>query len=135
MNTVENLHGKRKRAEKELLKGKRIAIQLQTLIHNPVRDLDQALVFDELTMQIVESFSNTISLLTSSSELTQIAPTDGGGSSCSAESVKKVKDRRGCYKRRSVKIFTRTVKIKKTCLMVSVNFLNYEEPLIYMIMM
>ncbi|KAL3834742.1 hypothetical protein ACJIZ3_009478 [Penstemon smallii] len=90
-----NLHSsKRKRVIVELIKGKETATRLQTLLQDPVQDHDPALV-NQLALQILRSFTKTLSELSSCAESTQIAALSG-------ESKKKqvVKDGRGCYKRR-----------------------------------
>ncbi|KAI3458425.1 hypothetical protein Pfo_015088 [Paulownia fortunei] len=97
----ENFHAKRKRVIVELVKGKEIATQLRTLLHKPVQDHGPVSA-EELALQILRSFTETLSALSSCTESAQIAAVDCGGSASSGESKKKpgVKDRRGCYKRR-----------------------------------
>ncbi|KAK6155993.1 hypothetical protein DH2020_010241 [Rehmannia glutinosa] len=100
----DDFHAKRKRAIMELIKGKEIATQLQTLLQKPVKELDGPVSAQELALQISRSFTETLSELSSCCpESAQIvAAVDCGGSASSGESKKKteVKDRRGCYKRR-----------------------------------
>ncbi|KAI3470972.1 hypothetical protein Pfo_027635 [Paulownia fortunei] len=98
-----NIHAKRKRVIVELVKGKEMATQLQTLLDKPVTDHGPVSV-EDLALQILRSFTESLSVLSSSAASTgsaQIAAVDGG-SACSGGSKKKpgVKDRRGCYKRR-----------------------------------
>ncbi|KAL0452642.1 UNVERIFIED_CONTAM: WRKY DNA-binding transcription factor 70 [Sesamum latifolium] len=107
MKTGRSLHAKRKRVIVELVKGKEMATQLQTLLRIPGQDHGSSSVSPgDLAFQILRSFNKTLSVLsTSSSAATaspQIAAVDCGGSACSGESKQKpgVKSRRGCYKRR-----------------------------------
>ncbi|KAK4403465.1 hypothetical protein Sango_0715100 [Sesamum angolense] len=101
-----SLHAKRKRVIVELVKGKEIATRLQTLLRIPGQDHGSSSVSPgDLAFQILRSFNETLSVLSSSCAATspQIAGVDCGGSACSGESKQKpgVKSRRGCYKRRS----------------------------------
>ncbi|KAL8552373.1 hypothetical protein ACS0TY_001170 [Phlomoides rotata] len=96
--SIERLHAKKEEVMMELIKGKEIATQLQTLLLKPVGDRSA----EDLALQIFRSFDISLSHLTSGAELAQIPAVDCGGSACSGESKRKrrVKDRRGCYKRR-----------------------------------
>ncbi|XP_075513347.1 WRKY DNA-binding transcription factor 70-like isoform X2 [Primulina tabacum] len=99
-----------KRLMEELLAGKNRAIQLQTLLHNPAKD-EGSVSREELAMKILRSFTNGISIASSCTAVlpAQIAAVDcvggsgsGSGSACSGEGKKKVvKDKRGCYKRKT----------------------------------
>ncbi|KAL2549936.1 putative WRKY transcription factor 70 [Forsythia ovata] len=101
----ETLIAKRRRLIGELVKGKKIAAQLQTLLHKPLKN-NGSVSAEDLAVKILRSFTETLSVL-SSNETSQIYGVDGdggdtGASACSEESEKKparVKDRRGCYKR------------------------------------
>ncbi|PIN24823.1 hypothetical protein CDL12_02441 [Handroanthus impetiginosus] len=100
----ENVHAKTTRLMVELVKGKEFATQLQNLLHKPVEE-HGPLLAEELALQILRSFTETLSVLSScTGSSAQISAVDGGGSgggsACSGETKKKVKDRRGCYKRR-----------------------------------
>lgn len=101
----DNFHAKKKKAMVKLVRGKEIAVQLQTLLHEPARYRGPVSP-QQLAFQIYRSFSDTLSELSSCTTPTgsdQIPAVEGGSSACSAESTKKkrgVKDRRGCYKRR-----------------------------------
>lgn len=100
----DNLHARKENALVKLVKGKEFAIQLQTILHEPVQDHEPVSV-QQLALQIFRSFSDSLSELsscTAPTESDQIPAVDCGGSACSGESRKKrgVKDRRGCYKRR-----------------------------------
>lgn len=108
--SFDNFHAKKKRAMVELVKGKEMAVQLQTLLDDPVRDHGPVSP-QQLAFQIYRSFSSTLSELSSCTGPTgsdQIQAVDGGASASasasasSGETKKKpgVKDRRGCYKRR-----------------------------------
>ncbi|KAL7107488.1 hypothetical protein ACP275_06G057700 [Erythranthe tilingii] len=107
-----NFHAKRKRAISELVEGKKMAARLQTLLQNPVQEDDRSadVSAQELAVQIVRSFSVTLSVVSSCTESAQIAAVDCGGSASSGGDGRKklkpagvVKDRRGCYKRRKTK--------------------------------
>ncbi|XP_073298435.1 WRKY DNA-binding transcription factor 70-like isoform X2 [Primulina huaijiensis] len=97
-----------KRLMEELLAGKNSAIQLQTLLHNPDKD-EGSVSREELAMKILRSFINGISIASSCTAVlpAQISAVDcvggsGSGSACSGEGKKKVvKDKRGCYKRKT----------------------------------
>ncbi|XP_057778452.1 WRKY DNA-binding transcription factor 70 isoform X2 [Salvia miltiorrhiza] len=103
--SFDNFHARKKKAMVELVKGKEIAVQLQTLLHKPVSDRGPVSP-KQLAVLIYRSFSDTLSELSSCTtppDSDQI-PAAEGSSACSAESPKKkrgVKDRRGCYKRRT----------------------------------
>lgn len=104
--SFDNFHAKKRKAMVELVKGKEIAIQLQTLLNEPVQDHGPVSP-RHLAFQIYRSFSATLSDLSSCTGPTgsdQIPAVEGGASASasSGESKKKrgVKDRRGCYKRR-----------------------------------
>lgn len=92
----------------ELLKGKKTAIQLQTLLlrkqNTAVEEEGGPVSPQELALQIWRSFNEILSEFSSCTASTQsspqIAAVSCGGSAFSGESKKKVKDRRGCYKRR-----------------------------------
>ncbi|EYU20128.1 hypothetical protein ABFS82_06G056400 [Erythranthe guttata] len=101
-----NFHAKRKRAISELVEGKKMAARLQTLLQNRVQEDDRSadVSAQELAVQIVRSFSVTLSVVSSCTESAQIAAVDCGGDS--RKKLKPgvvVKDRRGCYKRRKTK--------------------------------
>ncbi|KAL2549935.1 putative WRKY transcription factor 70 [Forsythia ovata] len=104
----ETLITKRKRLIGELVKGKKIGAQLQTLLKN-----NGSVSAEDLAVKILRSFTETLSVL-SSNETSQIYGDGGdtGASACSEESEKKparVKDRRGCYKRRRTSDSRKTV--------------------------
>ncbi|CAA2985935.1 probable WRKY transcription factor 70 [Olea europaea subsp. europaea] len=114
----ETLRTKRERSIAVLVKGKEIAVQLQTLLNRPLRN-NGVVSAEELASQILRSFTETLSVL-SSNETSQIDGGDGDGdgrdSGASASSWNshekkpvKVKDRRGCYKRRRTSDSTKTV--------------------------
>ncbi|XP_073016782.1 WRKY DNA-binding transcription factor 70-like isoform X2 [Primulina eburnea] len=91
-----------KRLMEELLAGKNSAIQLQTLLHNPDKD-EGSVSREELAMKILRSFTEGISIASSCPAFlpAQIAAVDSG-SGCSGKGKKKVvKDKRGCYKRKT----------------------------------
>ncbi|KAH6790427.1 hypothetical protein C2S51_005433 [Perilla frutescens var. frutescens] len=104
VSSFDNFHATKKKVMVKLVKGKEIAIQLQTLLHEPVQDHGPVSP-QQLALQIYRSFSDSLSELSSCTGPTgsaQIPAVDCGGSACSGESKKKrgVKDQRGCYKRR-----------------------------------
>ncbi|KAL7101646.1 hypothetical protein ACP275_08G067700 [Erythranthe tilingii] len=80
-----------------------MAARLQTLLQNRVQEDDRGadVSAQELAVQIVRSFSVTLSVVSSCTESVQIAAVDCGGDS--RKKLKLVKDRRGCYKRRKTK--------------------------------
>ncbi|KAL1559365.1 WRKY transcription factor [Salvia divinorum] len=101
--SLDNFHARKRKAMVKLVKGKEIAVQLQTLLHEPVRN-SEPVSEQQLAFQIYRSFSDTLSELSSCT--TQIPASEGGASACSGDTGKKkkkkrgVKDLRGCYKRR-----------------------------------
>lgn len=103
MGSFDNFHAKKKRAMVELKKGKELAIRLQTLLREPVRD-HEPVSPQHLALQIYRSFSDTLSELSSCTSLTgsdQIPAVDCGGSAFSGSKKRpEVKDQRGRYKRR-----------------------------------
>ncbi|KAL2526847.1 putative WRKY transcription factor 70 [Abeliophyllum distichum] len=106
----ETLITKRKRLIGELVKGKKIAAQLQTLLHKPLKN-NGSVSAEDLTAKILRSFTETLSVL-SSNETSQIYGGDTAVSACSEESENKpagVKDLRGCYKRRRTSDSRKTV--------------------------
>ncbi|KAL2555940.1 WRKY domain-containing protein [Forsythia ovata] len=101
----EDLLTKRKSVIGELVRGKETATQLKTLLQNPVNDHASVLA-EELAVKIFRSFTKTLSVLSyggGADKRSQIDAGDHGGSDCSGENKKspRVKDRRGCYKRRN----------------------------------
>ncbi|XP_073146019.1 WRKY DNA-binding transcription factor 70-like [Henckelia pumila] len=106
-NLKENLRAKEKRLMEELLAGKNSAIQLRTLLLNPVQD-EGSISSLQLSKNILRSFDYGISIASSCTAIlsAKIAAVDcgggdSGGSTSSGEGTKKVvKDRRGCYKRK-----------------------------------
>ncbi|XP_022887114.1 probable WRKY transcription factor 70 [Olea europaea var. sylvestris] len=102
MSTMsETLVTQRERLIRELVKGKEFTAQLQNLLNKPLKN-NGSVSAEELAAKILRSFTETLSVL-SSDETFQIDGGDSGSSVCSREIEKKpekVKDRRGCYKRR-----------------------------------
>ncbi|KAL1542049.1 WRKY transcription factor [Salvia divinorum] len=102
--SFDNLHARKRNAMVKLVKGKEIAVQLQTLLREPVRDRGPVSA-ENLAFQIYRSFSDSLSELSSCTS-DQIPAAEGGASASASSgdsgSKKKrgVKDRRGCYKRR-----------------------------------
>ncbi|KAK3017760.1 hypothetical protein RJ639_005076 [Escallonia herrerae] len=108
----ENLLHDRKRAIRELIRGRAFTNQLQVMLSGPL-PADGSVSAGDLVMKIMGSLSNTISILDSSEsdEVSQIPASsrlldspsqDGRKSEDSGQSSKTsaYKDRRGCYKRR-----------------------------------
>ncbi|CAI9772156.1 unnamed protein product [Fraxinus pennsylvanica] len=113
---TETLLTKRRILIEELVKGKELAAQLQTLLNKPLRN-NGSVSSEELASKILRSFTETLSVL-SSNETSQINCGDGegrasGASAYSGDSHQKkparLKDRRGCYKRRRTSDSTKTV--------------------------
>ncbi|KAL2526848.1 putative WRKY transcription factor 70 [Abeliophyllum distichum] len=111
----ETLITKRKRLIGELVKVKNIAAQFQTLLHKPLKN-NGFVSAEDLVVKILRSFIVSLFVL-SSNETSQIYGGDGdggatGASACSEESEKnpaRLKDRRGCYKRRMTAESRKTV--------------------------
>ncbi|GMY08391.1 putative WRKY transcription factor 70 [Fagus crenata] len=101
----------REKVIKELVEGREFATQLKTMLHRPL-ELDASLLSaEDLVSKILTSFTQTLSVLTSSEsgEVHQNLAVSHADSHCddrrsedSGESRKRPapKDRRGCYKRR-----------------------------------
>ncbi|GKU91242.1 hypothetical protein SLEP1_g5142 [Rubroshorea leprosula] len=94
------------KAIKELVEGQECASKLQFLLHNPSQQHASASVGEDLVLKILKSFSQTLSVLSSSDsesfmEASANSP-DDSPSDESSESRKRAppKDRRGCYKRK-----------------------------------
>ncbi|XP_051122785.1 WRKY DNA-binding transcription factor 70-like [Andrographis paniculata] len=87
-------HAVRKTVIAELLKGREVTMQLQTLIRKPVRDRG-AVDVEALALQIFRSFSNSLSVISSCADSTSSAPISDG-----RKRKPPVKTRRGCYRRR-----------------------------------
>ncbi|XP_042017629.1 WRKY DNA-binding transcription factor 70-like isoform X1 [Salvia splendens] len=98
--SFDNFHARKRNAMVKLVKGKEIAVQLQTLLREPVQDRGPVSA-EKLAFQIYRSFSDSLSELSSCTS-DQIPAADGAASYGDSGSKKKrvVKDRRGCYKRR-----------------------------------
>ncbi|XP_047944261.1 WRKY DNA-binding transcription factor 70-like [Salvia hispanica] len=99
--SLDNFHARKRKALVKLVKGKEIAVQLQTLLHENSEPVTE----QQLAFQIYRSFSYTLSDLSSCT--IQIPAVEGGASASSSDDTKKkkmkkrgVKDLRGCYKRR-----------------------------------
>lgn len=104
---------KRKRLIKELVQGQDYATQLKFLLHNPVPP-QGSLSAKELASNVLRSFAETISVLTSSEsdgEVAQnllVSPKEVAAASSihprsedsTERSKRSTKDRRGSYKRR-----------------------------------
>ncbi|XP_073282260.1 WRKY DNA-binding transcription factor 70-like [Primulina huaijiensis] len=100
----QNLRSIERRLMEELLAGRNSAIELQTLLHNSVKD-EGSTSSEELAMKILRSFTNGISIASSCTAVlsAQLSAVDCGGGdlTSSGEGTKKVvKDKRGCYKRK-----------------------------------
>ncbi|GFP89381.1 probable WRKY transcription factor 70 [Phtheirospermum japonicum] len=97
-----DFHAKRGKMIMELLKGRQIATRLQTLLHEPAREDDGGLgLAQQLALQILRSFTETLSEMGSCAESAQIAAVDCGVSTGGRKKGPPgVKERRGCYKRR-----------------------------------
>ncbi|CAA2989034.1 probable WRKY transcription factor 70 [Olea europaea subsp. europaea] len=102
--SYEDLLRKRKMVMGELVRGKETATQLKTLLQKPVND-HRSVLAKELSVKVFRSFTEILSMLNyggGANKRSLIAGGDLGGSYCSGENNKRprVKDRRGCYKRR-----------------------------------
>lgn len=92
-----------KRVIKQLVEGKRFAIQLQSLLK---QDYDKSISADELIVKIWGSFTQAISELNTLGNCkttlahNQIEEVDKPDRSSSELKKKEKQDRRGCYKRR-----------------------------------
>jgi hypothetical protein len=103
----ENSPAKPIKAIEELVQGQQFANQLRGLLSKSVGD-DGSAPEKDLVLKILNSFTNTLSLLNSAEsdvdvdiDVTQVQPntkSESSGESCRSNST--VKDRRGCYKRR-----------------------------------
>ena len=115
----ENSPSKPRKAIEELVQGRQFANQLRGLLSKSIGD-DGSAPEKDLVLRILNSFTNTLSLLNSADsdvdvdvnvDVTQVQPntqasspcwdapkSESSGESCRSNST--VKDRRGCYKRR-----------------------------------
>ncbi|XP_051137916.1 WRKY DNA-binding transcription factor 70-like [Andrographis paniculata] len=99
-----NRHGRKTRMAAELLKGKELAIQLLNHLKNSARDDDLVVSAEELAHQILTSFGNSLSQLSSravsvESSSAQIPAVDSGVRKKTPAPLG-LRNRRGCYKRR-----------------------------------
>jgi hypothetical protein len=109
----ENSSSKPRKAIEELIQGRQFANQLRGLLGKSIGD-DGSVPAKDLVLKILNSFTNTLSMLNSAeseADVSQIQPNTQASSPCwdapksessgeSCRSISTVKDRRGCYKRR-----------------------------------
>ncbi|GMP51508.1 hypothetical protein CsSME_00017707 [Camellia sinensis var. sinensis] len=104
----EKLSCDRKKAIQELIQGRELANQLRLILRNPFSHRDESAAAGDLLVKILGSFTDTISILNRTHEVSaQIQanspPSDARKFEDSDDSSKTsgLKDRRGCYKRRN----------------------------------
>ncbi|CAL5390012.1 unnamed protein product [Camellia sinensis] len=103
----EKLSCDRKKAIQDLIQGRELANQLRLILRNPFSHHDESAAAGDLLVKILGSFTDTISILNRTHEVSaQIQanspPSDARKFEDSDDSSKTsgLKDRRGCYKRR-----------------------------------
>lgn len=114
----DHLPSDRRRAIAELVKGRDFALQLRDLVHSNNNNVSVSLqqrINQDLALNILNSFTNTLSILKRSNgesdEVSQVptpthftwdadVPLKSEDSEGSSKTTSTIKDRRGCYKRR-----------------------------------
>ncbi|XP_044493501.1 probable WRKY transcription factor 70 [Mangifera indica] len=114
----DHLPSDRRRAIAELVKGRDFALQLRDLVHSNNNNVSVSLqqrINQDLVLNILNSFTNTLSILKRSNgesdEVSQVptpthftrdadVPLKSEDSEGSSKTTSTIKDRRGCYKRR-----------------------------------
>ncbi|EEF33686.1 WRKY DNA-binding transcription factor 70 [Ricinus communis] len=112
-SSPENLPSTQRRAIGELIRGRELARQLKIVL-NSRDDMEEHVPVDDLVMKILNSFTNSLSILNRFDSDIEFPPSTHVGSPCwdsgrksedSGESIRSTstnKDRRGCYKRRKI---------------------------------